>query len=126
MHKSSGRGEGEASILVVDDDVDAQQLLADLLRRHGYDVVARDNGAEALAYLREAPAPRLILLDLQMPVMDGYELNEKLVADQELARVPVVLMTDVRSIDHARIAPVAILPKPLRVQMLMSILEQHG
>lgn len=114
---------GRAPILVVDDDVDARALLAEILERRGHTVVTRSNGKEALAYLQEGPRPRLILLDLHMPLMDGYELHAQLATDDALASVPVVLMTDERSVDRARLGSIAILPKPLRVQQLLTVLD---
>ncbi len=129
MHQWNERGhEGRVQqpILVVEDDLDAQCLVAEILERRGHRVVTRANGQEALRYLREGPMPRLILLDLQMPLMDGYELYETMAADAMLAAIPVVLVTDVRSIDQSRVNPKAILTKPLKVQQLVSVVDQFA
>ena len=63
------------TILIVDDDPDLQEALADLLQTTGYRVSSADDGAKALQRLRESDAPCLILVDLMMPVMDGHEFQ---------------------------------------------------
>ncbi len=79
-------------ILVVDDNADARETLAEVLQIAGYRVRTAENGREALdkaAALR----PGLILLDLMMPVMDGWEVVGALRADASLASVPVVIVS---------------------------------
>ncbi len=79
-------------ILIVDDEVDVHILLTDLLRGEGFDVVTAANGAKALEYLQTATTlPCLILLDLVMPTMDGWQFVEELGHDARLTRIPVVL-----------------------------------
>jgi CheY-like chemotaxis protein len=81
-------------ILVVDDDLDVRVLLADLLRGEGYDVATASDGAEALDYLRAATTlPCLILLDLVMPNVDGWQFIEDRRNDPRLAPIPVVLIS---------------------------------
>jgi len=60
-------------ILVVDDDFSAREVLTELLRDHGYSVISAADGREALNYLQVASPPGIIVLDLMMPVMDGWE-----------------------------------------------------
>ncbi|MCC6747096.1 MAG: response regulator [Deltaproteobacteria bacterium] len=78
-----------AKILLVEDNENNRYLATFLLERHGFTVIAAQNGREALERAR-AEAPELILLDIQMPEMDGYETAERLKADPELAAIPVV------------------------------------
>jgi PAS domain S-box-containing protein len=81
-------------ILIVDDEADVHDLLTDLLRAEGYDVVTASDGAEALEYLRAAPVlPGMILLDLVMPNMDGWEFLEQRSHDPRLAGIPIVLIS---------------------------------
>jgi two-component system cell cycle sensor histidine kinase/response regulator CckA len=80
------------TILVVDDEHRAQVLLRSLLEAEGYRVVCAGNGAETLA-LASAERPDLILLDLMMPGMDGYEVCRRLRGDEALAAVPVIMLT---------------------------------
>ena len=80
-------------ILVVDDDSDIREALADLLADKGYDVSVAANGQQALEICRSRQAPDLIFLDLMMPVMDGAEFIRVKDADPELSNVPVCVMT---------------------------------
>jgi CheY-like chemotaxis protein len=82
---------GEA-VLVVDDNVDTLKLLQLMLEVEGYEVRAAGDAAEALALL-ERFTPSLILMDLQLPGMDGYELTRRLKADARYAAIPVVAVT---------------------------------
>jgi CheY-like chemotaxis protein len=82
------------SILVVDDQAAIRLMFSDLLEDEGYTVVCAANGKEALDYLRHAEElPGLILLDLAMPVMTGYEFLREQQQDARLAAIPVILMT---------------------------------
>jgi CheY-like chemotaxis protein len=90
---------GQASrncILIVEDDPELRASLADLLQDEGYQVAGAANGQEALKYLSQWPAPCLILLDLMMPVMNGWEFREKQQQDPALAAIPVAVVTGVR------------------------------
>jgi CheY-like chemotaxis protein len=79
-----------ADVLVVDDDPAVRLCLARALGREGRSVVTAADGREALEYLAGHAPPRLILLDLVMPVMDGWELLSKLRHHPHLRTVPVV------------------------------------
>lgn len=80
-----------ARILVVDDDLDVRETLADVLSDAGYEVHVAEHGGEALAVLRAArDLPGLILLDLAMPVMDGWQFRAEQRRDAMLAEIPVV------------------------------------
>jgi CheY-like chemotaxis protein len=83
-----------ASILVVDDDEAIREVVADVLRGEGYRVTLGENGEEALAELRRDGANYdLVLLDLMMPVMSGWEVLEQVGEDPSLSRVPVIVMS---------------------------------
>ncbi len=79
-------------ILVVDDDRDVRDFVAESLRQEGYRVETASNGHEALERLRQEPSS-LILLDLMMPVMDGNELVERLRSDPDTATIPIMSLT---------------------------------
>lgn len=84
------------TILVVEDDAEIRELVADVLTEDGYDVAQAANGQEALDYLRaKRPQPCVILLDLMMPVLSGPELLEILAEDQRLASLPVIVVSAV-------------------------------
>jgi chemosensory pili system protein ChpA (sensor histidine kinase/response regulator) len=79
-------------VLVVEDHGDTRDAVVKLLGREGYLAVGVESGEEGLEYLREV-TPELMLLDCQMPSMDGLELLRAIRADDRLARVPVVMFT---------------------------------
>jgi CheY-like chemotaxis protein len=82
-----------ANILIVEDNDDIRTTLASLLKAAGYGVVCKTNGREALDYLRTADPPTAILLDLNMPVMNGWEFRQEQRQDPALAAIPVLLLS---------------------------------
>jgi len=110
-------------ILVVDDDLAIRQTMAELLEDEGYEVACAANGADALAQLAAAAAPSVILLDLTMPVMDGWTFRTAQRSDPRLARIPTVVLSashgaDPRSV--AVLAPDAFLAKPFDLDRLFA------
>ena len=81
------------SVLVADDDEAIRQVIAEVLRGEGYEVVCAENGAQALLELHKEHHPDLVLLDLMMPVMSGWEVLEQLQSSEELSRIPVIVMS---------------------------------
>jgi DNA-binding response OmpR family regulator len=95
------RGSGtEKVILVADDDDDVRELVVFRLDRAGYKVLAAADGEQALAIAIARP-PDLCLIDVMMPKLDGYEVTERLRANDSLAEVPVILLT--ASVDEAAV-----------------------
>ena len=81
-------------ILIVEDSEDLQDLLGQLFKREGYDLMQAYNGQEALNLLSSMPTlPSLILLDIMMPVMDGIEFRSQQKKDLRLSAIPVVVMS---------------------------------
>lgn len=79
-------------ILVVEDTEDNRQILRDLLVASGYDLVEAVDGAAGVAMAASAQ-PDLILMDIQLPVLDGYEATRRIKADTALAHIPIVAVT---------------------------------
>ena len=79
-------------ILVVEDTEDNRQILRDLLGMAGYDMIEAHDGAEGVAQAAQHK-PDLILMDIQMPVMDGYEATRRIKANPELKGIPIVAVT---------------------------------
>jgi CheY-like chemotaxis protein len=83
-----------AKVLVIEDDHGQREALSEILSRQGYEVQCASNGSEALELMRRSDSlPRLILLDVMMPVMDGWEFRDQQRRDRALSEVPVVVMT---------------------------------
>lgn len=80
-------------VLIIEDELDLRETLTLLLEGEGYTCVQAENGAEALAWLRSNPEPKVILLDVMMPVMDGIAFREKQLADARLRGIPTILTT---------------------------------
>jgi CheY-like chemotaxis protein len=80
-------------ILVVDDDADIREVLSEVLIESGHDVMTASNGLEGLQILRDGWSPCMVLLDLMMPVMDGFTFLERVQSIPALARVPIVVLT---------------------------------
>ena len=115
------------SVLIVEDDRDVREALVDVLEEEGIIVASAVNGSEALAYLRNAAVlPKLILLDLMMPVMDGREFRSEQVKVLEFAAVPVVVMTAAGNFDHdaMRSTVAGALKKPLHLVELLSLVQR--
>lgn len=89
---SSAPGPAAPLILAADDDEDILELVAFRLERSGYGVVKAHDGEEALRLAREH-LPALIVLDVMMPKLDGYEVTRALRADEATRRIPVILLT---------------------------------
>jgi pilus assembly protein CpaE len=85
-------------ILVVDDDLDTLRLVGLMLQRQGYQITAADNGNQALT-IAQAEFPNLILLDVMMPGMDGYEVARRLRANPATADIPIIMFTAKSQVD---------------------------
>jgi len=106
-------------VLVVDDDDDIRENLVELLACEGYEVTAAGDGRAALAEAGRA-RPDVILLDLMMPVMSGWQFREAQLGDPALAGVPVVVLSAM----PADLDVDASLPKPFQVDDLLRLLER--
>src|SRR4051812_39456009 len=84
-------------ILIVEDDTELRETLGEILQEEGYHVAGVGNGREALDHLRQSDPPCLILLDLMMPVMSGWEFRDQQRQDPDLAGVPVAILSGVRN-----------------------------
>ena len=79
-------------ILIVDDDVETLRLVGLMLQRQGYKIVAANNGAQAIASAK-MEQPDLILLDIMMPDMDGYEVTKQIRSDIAIQKIPIIMFT---------------------------------
>jgi CheY-like chemotaxis protein len=115
-------------VFVVEDDRDIRESVVEVLEDEGYVVSAASDGREGLLLLRRAtPKPDLILLDLMMPIMNGFQFREEQRKDPELAAIPVVVITaDVNARAKAEsLGAAGFVQKPVKIQPLLDIIEQH-
>ncbi len=112
-------------ILLVDDDRDVIDALRLVLSEEGYEVATASNGYEALLYLKShSPPPSLILLDVMMPIMDGYEFRIEQQRDPSIARIPVVVVTAGAIGERvAEMGVTALLRKPFDLERLLGELQ---
>jgi CheY-like chemotaxis protein len=109
-------------VLIIEDDRDIREELTLLLEENGYCVLVADHGRHALEVMRAGNRPDAIILDLMMPVMDGWEFREHQRSDPDLASIPVIVTTaSERSIDAH-----AFLRKPVDQDALLQALERHA
>jgi CheY-like chemotaxis protein len=116
---------GAGYILVVDDDEDIRLTLQQILEDEGYPSLIAANGLEALDIIhREPELPRLVLLDLMMPIMDGARFQAKLAEDPGLASVPVVVISAGSTpYRQAGVPAAGYLTKPVDLRTLMGTIR---
>jgi len=117
---------GGFTILIVEDDFDVREALAETLRDEGYNVDCAGDGEQALQYLRRGQRPGLILLDLTMPRMSGSEFRMVQKIDPKLNGVPVVLLSaDGRMEEKAKVLEAdGAIRKPIDLDELLSTIER--
>ena len=116
----------EPDVLIVDDQLDMRETLAEILQLEGYRVATAANGQEALKQLRSQPLPHVILLDLRMPVMDGHTFRKEQQGTPALAVIPVVVISGEQDIAESAAALHAVghLTKPIEIVQLLALVEQ--
>jgi CheY-like chemotaxis protein len=108
-------------VLIVDDEQDILDSLAEYFEDSGFEVATAGNGAEAWTLLSSGDIPDVVLLDLLMPVMGGNVLYDRMQADPKLAQIPVIISTS----DPTR-APsgLVIMKKPMKLERLLGVVRQ--
>jgi len=119
------RGVSQCPVLIVEDDEDLREMMAQLLTLEGFQTAAVANGREALDYLHQATRPDVILLDLMMPIMDGWEFRRRQQADPVLAPVPVIVLSALDQARAANLNATAFLKKPLDFDRLLTLVRSH-
>jgi CheY-like chemotaxis protein len=113
-------------ILLVEDDSDIRDVMEAVLCEEGYTVCPAENGLRGLELAR-ARSPALILLDLMMPVMTGWEFRVYQRAEPALANIPVIVVSAIPpgSVDVESLAAAAYIPKPFEFDVLVRTVEEH-
>src|SRR5258705_13854073 len=115
---------GGRRLLLVEDDGELRTSLSELLLSDGYDVVEASNGSEALDCLRKTPAPDLILLDLMMPVKDGWQFRVEQKRDPAIASIPVVAFSADDTPKAVAIDAEAYITKPFQYPALVETVRR--
>jgi len=109
-------------VLVVEDDRDIRDELRTLLEENDYCVIVAEHGRRALEVMRAGNRPDAIILDLMMPVMDGWEFREHQKKDPDLAPIPVIVTTA----SDRTVEADALLRKPIDRNALLRVLDEHA
>ena len=114
-------------VLVVEDDRDIRENMKNFLASEGFEVQTAENGQKALDILHAGLKPAIILLDLMMPVMDGFKFREEQEKDPKIAYIPIVLMTADSQIESARfkLGIKTFIRKPFDLDALSRVLQQY-
>jgi two-component system, chemotaxis family, chemotaxis protein CheY len=115
------------SVLIVDDEEDVRESLAAILEAEGYSVIEADNGEAALQQLEKSAAVCLILLDLFMPIMNGWTFRQKQLGEPAFAAIPVIVISaDAAAARRAAaLGVVDAITKPLDLERLLQVVSQH-
>jgi CheY-like chemotaxis protein len=114
-------GDGKR-VLVVEDDDDIRSALAELLESEGYEVTSAADGRQGIERALARP-PDVILLDLMMPVMNGWEFREEQKRDPTIAGVPVVVVS---AVSRASIDASEVIAKPFSIDDVLAAVERHS
>ncbi len=117
--------EAGKSIMIVEDDADVRETMAEVLESEGFDVHTAREGEEALSLLQTGIRPEVILLDLMMPGMNGWQLRSELERRGDLAAIPIVVVSAMDpGPDRAGEKPVAgFLKKPFNLSSLLAAVD---
>jgi two-component system cell cycle response regulator DivK len=115
-------------ILVVEDQADNRRILRDMLGNAGYELIEAESGEEALMAV-ETQRPDLILMDIQLPVMDGYEATRRIRSKPELKSIPIIAVTSYALAgDEAKALAIgcnAYIAKPFSPRALLAKVQAH-
>lgn len=115
------------NVFVVDDDVAIREMLAEALTDEGYTVISASNGLDAITRLRAQPDTAcLILLDLNMPIMTGWEFRNLQQQDPALAEIPVVIVSADRAMqqNNSKLNAADYLSKPINLDRLITLVDR--
>jgi CheY-like chemotaxis protein len=126
MNTAEAETRPQGPVLIIEDDASLRESIAELLEMEGYDVECARNGREALDQLRHVPVPCLIILDLMMPVMDGWEFRRRQKSDPALPDIPVLVISGAWNMGPQGEVPDAdaYLVKPFGVEEFLATVER--
>lgn len=110
------------TILIVDDDSTVRDIMKAILEQEGFSVLSAANGLEGIQCLDESHEVGIVLLEMMMPEMNGWEFLDHMKADARLAKVPVVIVSAYHEIARS-ILPASFVPKPVRREDLLAAID---
>lgn len=114
-------------VLVVEDDPDAQTIFADRLRWEGYEVVCASSGLEAWDLMVRGLRPRILVLDIMLPGMEGTELRKRMLRDASMATIPIVVVTAISGMIRCVLPNIAaFFRKPVPLDEMVDVIAKHA
>jgi len=110
------------NILIVEDDESIRKMLASVLEIEGYSVAAASNGKQGMELLERGNLPDIILLDMMMPVMSGWDFLDFMRSNAMTAQIPIVVVSAYSEIAKS-VRPHAVVPKPVQLKSLLKAIE---
>ena len=114
-----------ATVMLVEDSADIREMMTAALQLAGLRVLTAPNGQAALTILQDRPPPCLILLDLMMPIMNGWELDAALKRDPRLATVPVIVVSALSEDLASPVGATEYFAKPVDIDKLLEVVCEH-
>ena len=116
------------AVMIVEDDDEIRELLAEMLGDRGYLVSTARHGKDALELLRTKAHPNVVLLDLMMPVMDGWQMRAEMLADPKLATIPVIIVSGAADVQDGTemLKAARVLTKPVKWAVLLDSVRAHA
>jgi CheY-like chemotaxis protein len=126
--KAEDRTALDCRVLIVEDDEATLDAVAELLEGEGFSVCKASNGREALERLHHGRVPGLIIVDLMMPVMDGWELCRRIADDEELAPIPIAIVTAAAAVERmpVRRHDAGFFIKPVDYRHLLEVVRRYS
>jgi CheY-like chemotaxis protein len=111
-------------VLVLEDEEEARTFLVQILEFEGFKALGFPNGAEALDYLKKSQKPRLIVMDINMPVMNGPQFRSAISGESRLAKIPVVVVTAFDPPVAAVLSAVRVFRKPVDIDAFIRVVRE--
>jgi CheY-like chemotaxis protein len=113
------------TVLIIEDEQNSRECIAEILARAGFHTAEAANGAAAWNYLQRSQPPSLIILDINMPVMDGRKFREMQLRNPSFAEIPVIVVSALDSEATADLSANAVIRKPINIETLLQAVEAN-
>lgn len=110
------------NILIIEDDNAIRDAMASVLELEGYSTVLASNGKQGMEMIKAGHVPDIILLDMMMPIMSGWDFLDFIRANEETSQIPIIVVSAYGEIAKS-VRPHAVVPKPVQVNSLLETIE---